>query len=243
MRRFNRGFCLSLLALVCSGGVKANDLAGDIARIHVEAIGGMERVDRLKSIRAAGAVRLGTNEMEFQMWAERPNRIRMEISRATVTLVQGWDGKNEPWLREGTAGQMITMKGQIAADFKADSEFDDPLIRSKERGYTVEYAGEEDVEGGSVVKLLVTKSVSDQVTLYLASDTYFIVREDRKHTLLNGEIDETQTFYNDFRPVLGVTLPHAITMQAGDEVLSQTVLNWIEPNPPIDEGFYSKPKE
>lgn len=242
MRRLFSGLILSGLAIGLPSAAWADDLAGDIARIHVEAIGGKERVERLKSVRGAGLVRLGDNEMDFQMWAARPNLIRIEVARGPVTLVQGWDGKNEPWLQEGTSGQLITMQGQIAVDFKADSEFDDPLFRPKERGYTVEYAGEEEMEGGSVVKLLVTRSVSDQITLYLASDTYFIVREDRKQRLLSGDVDETQTYYDDFRPVLGVTLPHSITMQSGDKILSQTVLTWIEPNPPVEDGFYRKPE-
>lgn len=243
MRRLLSGLRMSGLAFGLLSTAWADDLAGDIARIHVEAIGGKARVERLKSVRAAGIVRLGDNEMEFQMWAARPNRIRIEVARGSVTLVQGWDGETEPWLQEGTEGQLITMKGQVAMDFKGDSEFDDPLFRPKERGYTLEYAGEEEVEGGSVVKLLVTRSMTDQVTLYLASDTYFIVREDRSQRLMNGEVDETQTYYDDFRPVLGVTLPHSITMQSGDEILSQTVLTWIEPNPPVEDDYYEKPGE
>jgi hypothetical protein len=194
-------------------------------------------------LRAAGAVRAGEQEMDFQMWASRPQQIRIEVTRGNVTLVQGWDGKNEPWLREGEAGQLITMRGQVAADFKADSDFDDPLFRPKDRGYSIEYAGEQEVKGGAVVKLLVTRSVSDQVTLYLASDTYFIVRQDRTQRLATGELKETQTYFDDFRPVLGVTLPHAITVQSGDEILNQTVLNWIEPNPPVQDAFYRKPAE
>ena len=234
---------LGSILMLCggSGALKADDLAGDIARIHIEAIGGQARVERLHSVRAAGMVRAADQEMEFQMWAARPTRVRIEITRGAVTLIQGWDGENEPWIQEGNGAQLITMQGQLAADFKADSYFDDPLFQLKERGFSVEYAGEQEVEGGSLVKLLVTRSPSDQVTLYLASDTYFIVRQDRSKRLLNGQVEETQTYFDDFRPVLGVTMPHAITVQSGDTVLNQTVLNWMEPNPPVEAGFYSKP--
>jgi hypothetical protein len=243
MRRFYRIIILALLSSGLGLGLRADDLAGDIARIHIEAIGGKERVERLTGFRAAGAVRAGGREMEFQMWAERPNRIRIEVTRGPVTLIQGWDGENAPWLREGAEGQMMEMKGAMAADFEADSDFDDPLFQAGARGYSVEYAGEQEVEGGAVVKLLVTRDATDQSVFYLASDTYFIIRQDRTQRLPNGETKSTQTYFDDFRPVLGVTMPHSIVVQSGDKILNQTVLSWIEPNPPMESDVFRKPAE
>lgn len=241
MQRFFRIMNGAILSGALALALHADDLAGDIARIHIEAIGGQDRVERLTSFRAAGAVRAGDSDMEFQMWSARPNLIRIEVNRGTVTLVQGWDGENAPWLREGDSGQLIDMFGQLAADFKADSEFDDLLFKTRERGYSIEYAGEETMKDGAVVKLLVTRDATDQSVLYLASDTYFVIRQDRTQRLLNGDVLETQTYYDDFRPVLGVTLPHSIVVQSGDRILNQIALSWIEPNPPIDPNIFKKP--
>jgi len=43
-----------LSAFCLSGSLWADDVADDIARIHIEAIGGEARVARLESFRAAG---------------------------------------------------------------------------------------------------------------------------------------------------------------------------------------------
>ncbi|MCC5025305.1 MAG: hypothetical protein J6386_22090 [Candidatus Synoicihabitans palmerolidicus] len=67
---------------VLGGGVlkaEGSDVATDNARIHVEAMGGLERVMRLKSLRTGEQIRTADQELEFQMWAERPNCVRVEI--------------------------------------------------------------------------------------------------------------------------------------------------------------------
>ena len=75
------------------------------------------------------------------------------------------------------------------------------------------------------MKLLATRNFTDQSTLYLAADTYFILRQDRVRRESNGSSLKTQTFYQDFRPVLGVIMPHRILVQEGERLVSDVVLN------------------
>jgi hypothetical protein len=90
-----------LSAFCLSGSLWADDVADDIARIHIEAIGGEARVARLESFRAAGQSQVGDFVMEFQMWAARPQSIRIEVNMQKKTLVQGWDGQGDPRIQNG----------------------------------------------------------------------------------------------------------------------------------------------
>lgn len=219
--------------------LRADAVAADIARIHVEAIGGQERIDRLHSFRAAGQSQLGDVTLEFQMWAARPRSIRIEVMMGNQVLVQGWDGRHEPWIQNGRDGAGQLMPDAVKTRFKSESDFDTPLINPETRGFALEYAGEDEVGGRPVVKLLATRDLTDQSTLFLAADTYFIVRQDRVRLAADGTRVATQTLYGDFRPVLGVILPHQLRTYEGETLVSDVMLNWIEPNPPIEPTMFS----
>jgi hypothetical protein len=230
-----------LSAFCLSGSLWADDVADDIARIHIEAIGGEARVARLESFRAAGQSQVGDFVMEFQMWAARPQSIRIEVNMQNKTLVQGWDGQGDPWIQNSQDGPTGVMPVGLAERFKVESSFDTPLFRPAERGFSLEYAGEVEVDGRPAVKLLATRDLTDQSMLYLSADTYFILRQDRTRREDDGSALRVQTFYNDFRPVLRVIMPHRIAVKEGERIVSDVVLNWMEPNPPIDESDFRMP--
>jgi len=220
---------------------RADDLAADIARIHLEAIGGMERVKRLQGFRAAGVSQLGDVSLDFQMWAARPQSIRIEIQTGRQMLIQGWNGTDEPWIQAGRDAPAQTMPTNLQNRFQAESDFDSPLFEPEAQGYVIEYAGEGEVLDRPVVKLLATRDFTDQSTLYLAADTYFILRQDKAQADAAGNRIVTQTFYQDFRPVLGVILPHRILVYDGERLISDVTLSWIEPNPPLEDGWFDAP--
>lgn len=225
-----------------AGMASAAELAGDIARIHLEAIGGEARLARLESLRASGQVRAGDQTMTVQMWAARPNRIRLELEAGDRRLIQGWNGQDAPWVKNGAEAKLQEMPTGLQDDFKADADFDDPLYQSEARGFRLSYAGEDEVGGRPVVKLEARRaSVRETSVLYLAADTYFIVRQDRTRQRADGSTLSTQTFYADFRPVQGVILPHRITVWAEEKLLNEVVLDWMEPNPPVDANLFAKP--
>jgi hypothetical protein len=230
-----------LAVFAATPAIQANDIAGDIARIHIEAIGGEERVANLSSLRTAGVIVAGGQEMDFQMWAERPNHVRVELESAGLYIVQGWAGEGDPWVLAGENGQVQPMPSGMKESFIADADFDDPLFQSEARGFTVEYAGEDEVDGRPVVRLLATRNITEQRMLYLAADTYFIVQEDRATTRLDGTLLETRIRYGEFRPVRGVILAHFIQVWENGELVNEIRISWMEPNPPSDPTLYTQP--
>lgn len=82
---------LLTLFLALVGAARA-DSADDIARIHTEAIGGKQRMNLLRTLRARGLVNIGDRVLTFLLIAERPNRLRMETQAQGRRLIQGTDG-------------------------------------------------------------------------------------------------------------------------------------------------------
>lgn len=229
-----------VILLAGPGGLARADTAEDVARIHLEAIGGLSRIERLQGLRAAGQTRMAGQTLDLLMWAARPNRVRIESEVGGDVLIQAWDGEHEPWAQVGTNGIARPLAPAGAKQFKLESDFDDPLYRPEERGFVVEYAGESRIGERAVIRLLVTRNLTEQFMLLLAADTYFIIRRDEAREIGGAQV-MTQTAFDDFRPVLGVILPHRITVRSEEGILYDTVLDWMEPNPPVEPGFFSLP--
>ncbi len=236
------------MAAVCAGVAAAGelraDLAAELARIHVEAMGGARRLEALQSLRATGHVMTAGAQLRFSFVAARPARVRVETERGGRTLVQGSDGENPPWeFDTGTwPPKYREMSPGSARTFVADAEFDDPLVAGSSRGYTLEYAGELTVDGRKLHRILVTRRLADTFSVLLDDETFLIVMRVEFRESAGGRRLQLVTHYEDFRPVEGVLLPHTITVSVDGKATQQTRIARIEANPALEESVFSRPK-
>lgn len=226
--------------MAAAGGVRA-DSADSVAQIHTEAIGGKERMSRMTSLQASGRVLIDGRVMTFSLIAERPNRLRMETQVAGKRLIQATDGVAAPWqFNPDAAGGVTDLTGEEAQEFAADSEFDDPLVDYAARGYAVDYAGEQVVDGRRLIKLLVTRRFVHSYFLLLDAETYFIVSK-LATRIRNGREVPVVTRYDDFRPVAGVILPHRYAVYADGRLLHETILETVKSNVPVPPDSFTRP--
>jgi len=219
------------------------DQAVDLARLHTEAIGGAARIAQFSALQATGAVRIAERTLRIGLVAQRPNRVRTIVQAQGYMLIQAYDGVNPPWQIDASAkspGPQLIGEG-AAHDFINDAEFDDPLVNSSERGYSIDYAGTAEANGKRIFRLLVTHRLTETFELELDGDTYFIIRRLSTRELADGREIRLETRYADFRPVAGVIVPFRIGIYVGDRLLNETVLESVEPNPPLAAAVFSRP--
>jgi hypothetical protein len=227
-----------------AAGLQA-DRAVELALIHTEAIGGLKRIEALKAIRVTGHVAtVGGAQVRFTMVAARPALVRLETERGGRTLVQGTDGVEPAWeFDTGTwPPQYRAMNAAVAKTFVADAEFDDPLVAGASRGYTFDFAGEMEVGGRKLLRVLVTRKLADTFSVLLDDETFFIVMRIEHRESAGGRRLQLVTHYEDFRPVEGVLLPHTVTLAIDGRATQQTKIARIEANPEVVEGTFSRPK-
>ncbi len=236
--------CAYLAVLYLTMAVAWADQAADIAQIHLEAIGGRRRIAALKGLRMSGFVVLGEKHVRFTMIAARPNRVRLETGGDGRTLVNVSDGVEPAWeFDTGTwPPRYRTMSDAAAKSFTADAEFDDPLVAGPARGFTLEYAGEAELDGRKLLRVLVTRNLADTFALLLDPETYFIVLRVEQRTTTVGRKRQIVTRYDDFRPVDGVLLPHRITLLTDGRVEQQMIMEKIETNPDLTPETFARPK-
>jgi len=226
---------------LCAGAIVHADQASDLARIHKEAIGGAARLEALHALRATGRVVTAGRELAFEMIAARPNRVRITMQAEGRTLVQGFDGAAAPWRLEPEKSAAVEMTEAEAHDFRADAEFDDPLINAMERGYTLDFAGETEWQKTRALKILVTHRDAAPSVLLLDPDTYSIVARRTTQRMMSGREVTIETRYSDFRPVAGVIFPNRIEVFAEGRLLRETVLTNVEAIAEPPPEVFAKP--
>ncbi len=214
----------------------------EIVRIHIAALGGQERIDELKAFKATGTVVSGGQRLPFTIIAARPNRLRMQYTYPNGELVQAYDGTHPPWERDTRVQPAkVRQMGHAAADaFIAGADFDDALLVANRRGDTIEFAGTTTVDDRAMVRLLVTRRLSQAFFLLLDSETYLIVSRVDPKPAGTKSGRETITEYRNYWPVAGVLAAHAVTVWTDGEVSEQAVLDKTEANPVLARDTFAQ---
>jgi hypothetical protein len=246
MLRRKRSFALlGLLAapLAFAQAPAARPTADEIVAKYVKTIGGMEKIEAVKTLRRSGMFRRGGGfEAKVLKLNERPNLVREEITYQGMTGVKAYDGKTgwkiEPWEGKKDAEPLgeDELKGIVE-----DSVFDGQLVRYKEKGSTLELVSADTVEGSDVWKLKLTLKNGD-VQYYSMDTDYFVPIKIEFKRVIRGAEQESEVTLGDYKAVAGWYLPHSIEQgRKGSPNRSTVVYDRIEANVPMDEQMFRQP--
>lgn len=230
----------ALISLLLTAGLDAQT-GKDIARLHANRAG--EKAGKLSAYRAEGRTFIGKSEVPFTMWAQRPNRLRIESSTPGRRLVQVYDGVHAPWTSHSEIedGAPQVMTGATAREFIANADFDDALVDFEAKGNSIDYAGEDEVEGRTAHKLLVMSKSDDICFLWVDAASHEIVRR-MTYRIVQEQRAVIDTYFKDFRLVAGVPFPHKIEARTNGRAVYTTLIDKMEPNPKrMPKGLFDRP--
>jgi hypothetical protein len=234
---------LLFLAAVSSVATAEAQSVDEIVARHVEALGGIERLRAIGSIRMSGRVTAGGGR-EALVVREilRPDRIRTEFTYQGVTGVYAFDG-TRGWKVSPFEGNLApeAMEIEEARQAGDQTDIEGPLADWKAKGNRVALFGKESLAGRDVYKLEVTLRSGRVLHEYLDSGSYLPVRRESTR-LVRGHPVRIETTFDDYREVSGVRFPHAIETGAVSrpQRLKVTV-EQIELNPPLDDARFQMP--
>lgn len=216
--RMFRGFAIFVLLLCTTLGTRADNLGHEAAKRHAERAGGAAR--RLQSLQAEGRTLVGGEVIGFRLWAARPNRLRVESASATRRVVQVHDGRHEPFISHSDVegGRPLRMAPEERKDFLANADFDGPLVDFALKGFTVDYAGEDEIGGRPAKKLLVMDARDEVMFLWIDAETSEVVRR-RVFRLQQERRVNIDTLFSDFRLVGETLQPHRIETRVDERTL------------------------
>lgn len=235
---------LVIAITVLSAAMAAAQTADDIVAHYVKAVGGMDKIQTVKSLRRSGKY-IGGGGFEAVILQEnkRDASVREEFSLQGMTGINAYDGKTgwkiEPWggKKDPEALGEEEMKGIVE-----DADFDGPLVDYKRKGNKIEFLGMDKFEGTDTYKLKITKPNGDVYTYQLDSDYYMPIKIDLKR-MVRGEEREYETALGDYKQVNGWYLPFSVEInpKGHPQDKSKYVYEKIEANVAIDDSRFVMP--
>jgi hypothetical protein len=235
-----------LLALACVAALAAQapaQTADEIVEKFIKTVGGMEKIQAVKSLRRVGKFSGGGGfEAAVVEENKRPNLVRQEFIIQGMTGVYAYDGRGgwkiEPWSgkKDAEAVGEEELKGLVE-----DSDIDGPLVNYKQKGVKVEYAGMDEVEGTDAHKLKVTMANGD-VRFYFMDTDYFVPIKIETKRMIRGAEREYETTLGDYKEVGGWYLPFSVESGVKGSPNRQTVTyEKIESNVALDDARFTRP--
>ena len=234
---------LSLAVLLLTTLPLRAQTADEIVARYVQAVGGMERIQAVQTLRRTGTF-YGGGGFEAQMVEEnrRPNMVRQDFTFGGMTGSNAYDGKvgwkTEPW---GGKKDAEALGEEELKSIIEDADLEGPLVNYKQKGHQVEYLGTEPVEGDDAYKLKVTLKSGDVVIYYVDTEYAVPIKIEKKRKIRGAE-REYEITLGDYKQVDGWYLPFAIEQGAkGSQFKQRVVYQTIVANVPVDEGRFAKP--
>lgn len=217
--------------------------ADEIVEKFIKTVGGMEKIQAVKSLRRVGKLSGGGGfEAQYVEENKRPNLVRQEFIIQGMTGVYAYDGKSgwkiEPWNGKKDAESVgeEDLKGLIE-----DSDIDGPLVNYKQKGVRVEYVGMDEVEGTDAYKLKVTMAGGD-VRFYFMDTDYFVPIKMETRRMIRGAEREYETILGDYKEVGGWYLPFSIESGVkGNPNRQKITYEKIEANVALDDARFARP--
>jgi hypothetical protein len=234
---------LALAVIALAAASASAQTADEIVAKFVKTVGGMEKIQAVKSLRRTGRVNAGGG-FEYAIVEEnmRPNLVRQEALIQGMTGVTAYDGhagwKIEPWNGKKDAEPLgeEELKGILE-----DSDIDGPLVNYRAKGNKVEYVGADEVEGTDAYKLKVTLANGDVRYYYMDTEYYVPIKVEVKR-MVRGAEREYETILGDYKEVGGWYLPFSVESgPKGSQSKAKVTYEKIEPNVTIEAARFRPP--
>ncbi|MFN0014791.1 MAG: hypothetical protein ACKVU2_09615 [Saprospiraceae bacterium] len=233
----------SALLLLVFGAFATAQSADEIIAKHIAAVGGenWKKVEAIKMEATISADAAAGMSIGMSMTTIRDRSMRMDVSvmgmsqTSAISGDKGWAtnpfmGQTDP--EPMTADQVKAMKDQ--------TDIDGTVIGYKEKGYSVEYVGKEDVEGTEAHKIKVNKGGKKVEYILYDPANYYEIKNVQVDEVDGKEV-ETSTVFSNFKPVNGIIMPH--TMQQVNPMMGNTTINVtaVTVNPLVDVKIFDMP--
>ncbi|HJY64875.1 MAG TPA: hypothetical protein VJ455_12015 [Ignavibacteria bacterium] len=215
----------------------------DIINKYIEAIGGMDNLNAIKTMVLTGKFGGGGFEAPAIITFKRPDKVKFVMDFQGNSMIQCYDGttawQTNPWTGKPDPEKM---PAERTKDMKEMADIDGSLVNYKQKGFTAELIGKEDMEGSEVYKIKLTDKDNDVTYYFLDTQTYLLLKESSKRKIKEKEI-EAEKFYGNYQKQGGVMMALSVEFRAKGETTGQTgTIEKVEMNVDVDDAIFKMPE-
>ena len=210
---------------------------------HLEAAGGAERLKTVRASITESVITLDGKAMPCVEHAKSGQKLRMEMTFPTVTVIMCYNGTSG-WKRvvmaNGEKRPVLPLSEKEDRDMAQDSRFtlSDSLLEYKKNGSHLKVLGHEVMLGHDTLAIEVSYEGVAPITRYIDTASYLEIAEVRKD-LTSGL--PYKVVNEDFRRIDGVTTPfHKVAYKNGELVTDKRVTK-ITFLATLDDSLFEKP--
>jgi len=204
----------------------------------VKAVGGSKTISRVQTVSLDGTLSAGAEDKPgtYTFILKQPNRYYSEIRTDGRTLIDAYNGKST-W-HQTESGEISTLLGEQAVQVESAARYYNARMQSLSKlKIGVAYKGQTQVRGRETQQVELTYPTGVQWEVYFDPQTHLIVEE--KATIAGVSRD---IFYDDYRPVNGLKIPHKIELHRGDQQFT-VALTRASVNETVGERVFDFPKK
>lgn len=217
--------------------------ADEIIAKHLAATGGdaWGKINTVKTEAKITAQSAPGMEIPMTMVVVNNKSARVDVTvmgmtqSSCVNNGSGW--ANNPFMGKNDAEPMTADQ---AKEMQQMTEVSGTLYNYKEKGYTVEYVGTEDVEGTEAHKIKVAMSPTKTEYKLIDPESWYEIKTITISTVDGQEI-KAETLYSNFKEVNGVIFPFTIEQSNPMMGTSVVTVTDVKVNEPVDEKIFDMP--
>ena len=244
----NNPMCFFLCLLPFSGvfqSTLAQDLSvDDIIKKNIEARGGTEAWEKIKTIKMTGTYVNFSNPEDFVIYRQRPDLYRFDTTRLHLFTIHAFDGKSAWWVNplmgeEFSKPAPIPTNENLAKVTLRERFFEPIFWNYQTKGNQVENLGKESIDGEEVYKLKITLQDKTEEYWYLSTSS-FLELSMSGITYDFGVQNNLEVFFSDYRKVDSIILPFLVESEYGIRYRSLEV-KAVEINGSMDPSVFKMP--
>lgn len=233
-----------ILVLMFLCGPLGAQTLDEILAMNFQARGGLDKLKAVTAVKMTGTVVVPAQglEMPLTMWQKNPAKIRIESTFQDKVIVRAYDGR-KAWTSIPFMGpDAMELSPEQSAQLAEQSDFENPLLVYKDKGYRLELLGREDLDGTPVIKLKLTKASGREIYFYLDAAGGLELKSTTVQKAGDVEI-RNEIIYADYKLVSGLLMPFTIENKTAGRTVARLLLTAIEINPNIDDALFHMPEK
>jgi Aspartyl protease/PDZ domain len=236
---------LKALIFLIFAGISATSCGGEeltdpyrIFNAHYAAIGGLNRLKKIRTTYSVGKTRYDSLEGSFSSWTQTPLRYRLEEDYGIIRQIEGDDGQTS-WRRD-TNGQVEKIRDQETLKRRRIAELLERYehLNPDSPYFHLAFSGRSDIGGIDCYQIRMSNTLNDDIALlFVAVDTLRMIK-----TIAHQPDIEIHTRYDDYHLVDGFLIAfhqnsHILPRNKSKEIW----LNEHRINPDINQQTFAIP--